>query len=98
MTVRLPELQLLSPSALAVAAERILANPTSNVQRVSVNEIYTFATATTQFLEIGGLAARMVAGVGSPDETARLCQHLQELGFLPASFTAPEPREETPHG
>lgn len=101
MTARLPELRLLAPADLLAAAERILAAPTYNVQRVSMDEVYTFAVATTQLCEICTLVAADLSGRADDAGRARLRGHLHALGFLPASFAPPpsHPREEiTSHG
>ena len=86
MSVRLPELQLLPPADLLRAAERILAHPTCNVQRVSMDEVFSFAVATTQLAEICGLAGRHVAGLGTAADLQRLRDHLTGLA---AGFDLP---------
>lgn len=98
MTVRRVELRLLTPSELLIAAERILDNPSCNVQRVSMDEVYTFAIATTHFAEICGLVARVAYRQATPAEGARLRAHLVALDFLPADAGAPTTAEETQHG
>lgn len=89
MTARLVEPQVISPERLLAAAERVLVHPSCNVQRVSMDEIYTFALATTQFTEICGLSARQIAGAATADELTRLRTHLIGLGFLPAGDSPP---------
>lgn len=85
MTVRLPRLVALPPADLLRSAERILAHPTC--ARASLNEVYTFALATTQLAEIAVLAAAHVTGTAGADQRARLRDHLLALGVLPATFT-----------
>lgn len=87
MTARLPHLQLLAPAELLRSAERILAHPTC--ARASLNEVYTFAVATTQLAEIATLSAALLAGAAGQEERARLREHLIALGVLPPNFTIP---------
>lgn len=99
MSARLPELQLISPAALVAASWRILAHPTYNAQRVALDEIYTFATATMQFDEICRLAAAQLEGAAAPSEIERLREHLTALGFVAPSAAMPAPTpKETSHG
>lgn len=100
MSARLPELRLLSPAELLAAAERILRNPTYNVQRVATDEIYTFAVATTQLAAICAAAAAHVAGRASAADLDHLRAQLIQLaaGFapLPPSPAPPTPAPQEP--
>ena len=86
MTARKCEPHLLSPAAQMAAAERILLQPSCNVQRVATDEIYTFAIAMTQFAEVAALAASHLAGTASPGDLVTLRTHLTALGVLPPSL------------
>lgn len=95
MTARLPTLTMLSPGELLRAAERILAHPTC--ARASLDEVYTFALATTALAEIAVLSAALLAGTAGEAECARLREHLIALGVLPPGFQTPH-SEEPSHG
>ena len=86
---RPPELSLLSPPEALAAAKRVLAHPTYAVQRVALNEIYTFAVAMEHFTEVSVLAAAQLRGAASPDDLARLRTLLLALGILAPSFSPP---------
>ena len=75
--------------------EDILAAPSYNVQRVSMNEVFTFATAHTQAVEICTLFVRLASWPDASGDGAVLTSHLQALGFLPPYPITPSNPEET---
>lgn len=86
---------LLDLEEVLTAAERILAAPNSNAQRVSENEILTLASIARQYRQLGILAARHRTGRG-PDP-AHLDEHLRAAGFLPP-IEPENPGKDPSHG
>lgn len=88
MTARTAKLEQLPGDVLLEVSRRILAAPSSNVQRVSMNEIYSFALALPALVAIGDLTALHLAG--APGADAQLRGALAAAGFI-------DPEEST-HG
>ena len=83
------ELRILPLEELEAAAARIVAAPQRAVQRVSIDEVYTFALFTRQAGSCLVLAARLVAGAATDAERTALCGELETLGLL-----TPDPQPE----
>lgn len=96
MSARLHTPTMLDLGAIVAAADRILSRPTTNVQRVSLDETYSFARLAKQFVALAGLAALHQAGAATPADTATLTAMLQHAGFLPAPTQRPTTMETSP--
>lgn len=83
MSARLPALRMLSGDVLLAAADRILSHPTSNVQRVAMEETYSLAVAVRDLSGLAQLAADHMALPDDPFAAHTLRMALAERGFLP---------------
>lgn len=90
MSVRIPQPRMLPGEDVLAAAGRILKHPSANVQRVAMDEIYSFAVTVLQFDALGELAGRHMAGLATPNEIAALTTLLDTAGFLPGPAPAPQ--------
>lgn len=86
------ELQVLSPETLTATALRILAAPRRQSQRVSMNEVYTFALFTVQAVECLATTARLLEQTAAAAERLALRRELETLGLLlPEQSSEPHP-------